>query len=141
MKETLEATEEISFINFISHMVQMKASLSSNSFSPQSSLYPTWFRWKVKKGKNSNEKISLYIPHGSDERDNLAKAIKDALNFISHMVQMKVREAPQKRPTPEKPLYPTWFRWKISTAISGVLVAFVFISHMVQMKEPITIFI
>ena len=32
----------------------------------------------------------LYIPHGSDERDNLAKSVKDALNFISHMVQMKV---------------------------------------------------
>jgi len=54
---------------FISHMVQMKEKTKTKKIS----------------------KISLYIPHGSDERWLTGRARADAIAFISHMVQMKVQ--------------------------------------------------
>ena len=77
--------------DFISHMVQMKVAGDLQKIASSPALYPTWFRWKLKMssvyGKetiplyptwfrwkwstpetaNAYE-TSLYIPHGSDER-------------------------------------------------------------------------
>ena len=53
----------------------------------------------------------LYIPHGSDERKEVIKIIDKYLDFISHMVQMKV-----------------------VFILSIALFIINFISHMVQMK-------
>jgi len=58
-----------------------------------------------------NLSVELYIPHGSDESDVLHK-------ISALLVQ---------------PLYPTWFRWKLSTA-NRLKKSSHFISHMVQMK-------
>ena len=75
-------------------------------------LYPTWFRWKLKTASLIKKSLKLYIPHGSDE-SLILNFLKRALyqlyiphgsdesvevwvtsststTFISHMVQMKV---------------------------------------------------
>ena len=119
------------------------------------SLYPTWFRWKtVKKGKN-DEKISLYIPHGSDESPSCSLIENSSSLFISHMVQMKADVRDKGCPSIKTlyptwfrwkwsyirrtkgvfyALYPTWFRWKTNPSRPGFPLKKYFISHMVQMK-------
>ncbi len=99
--------------DFISHMVQMKGDTKGAERWSQITLYPTWFRWKS------------CCPAGAEYF------------------------------TPS--LYPTWFRWKLSrrwmtvdhiwslyiphgsdesfNILSCLSVIFLFISHMVQMKE------
>ena len=139
-------------------------------------LYPTWFRWKSSSGKGGKALNTLYIPHGSDERllvtvtsvtvtrlyiphgsdESMPRTSKrnTTINFISHMVQMKVtgdvnleesgfhfishmvQMKEQKRSgfwMRLSPLYPTWFRWKIDINCLRCSISF-FISHMVQMK-------
>jgi len=55
--------------NFISHMVQMKGQQNVKVCCSSLPLYPTWFRWKYTYTDGSRtERIALYIPHGSDER-------------------------------------------------------------------------
>ncbi len=120
---------------FISHMVQMKAlfhsyltshlvflyiphgSDESNTprFLPmvsEESLYPTWFRWKVKRSSLLPVGATTFISH-MVQMKGACKSICSLCGngFISHMVQMKARMSPQ----PVwlcSPLYPTWFRWK-----------------------------
>jgi len=111
----------------------MKADFFENLVILDLSLYPTWFRWKFSILTFEFWVFSLYIPHGSDERE--PNSLEDKLHyilyiphgsdessasrifrcrsflFISHMVQMKAREI-------------WWLSWE----------CFFFISHMVQMK-------
>ena len=76
--------------------------------------------------------ISLYIPHGSDERSVLKNIMKLLIIFISHMVQMKGSVSSKSKTALRyfishmvqmkaggggglllpglSPLYPTWFR-------------------------------
>ena len=118
-------------------------------------LYPTWFRWKkIRSACSARPPLRLYIPHGSDESEAVKKILDNLRLFISHMVQMKeksrynrvchtydfishmVQMKGRKRVawrTWKNPLYPTWFRWKI-TIFQESSGFFVFISHMVQMK-------
>ena len=53
--------------------------------------------------------------------------------FISHMVQMKEKDALQLEDC-GRALYPTWFRWKVKLFSWMKKGVFRFISHMVQMK-------
>ena len=79
-------------ITFISHMVQMKDDVCivfdwKNRFS----LYPTWFRWKIKRIYTISEfETALYPTWFRWKR--LLKTLMTSLlcSFISHMVQMKV---------------------------------------------------
>ena len=164
------------FFSFISHMVQMKDiggalmwPIGFSLYIPHGSderfksdkrkrtdipLYPTWFRWKRKRCGGENQCHMLYIPHGSDESGIKRISVSSKSSFISHMVQMKVEMYAGFRPTPTS-LYPTWFRWKITSVVDmrplvGTLYPtwfrwkatpdeiFIgrkgFISHMVQMK-------
>jgi len=68
MKATYIYWGENDYSNFISHMVQMKERCVR-------------FR--------KLDIIKLYIPHGSDERDNHSLWHLKLSYFISHMVQMK----------------------------------------------------
>jgi len=68
MKEAPQKRPTLENPDFISHMVQMKA------FSNASSRF---------------EATTLYIPHGSDERQKIDRKEMKQLLFISHMVQMK----------------------------------------------------
>ncbi len=97
------------------------------------SLYPTWFRWKVRFWFISLHSACLYIPHGSDESIRGMVKYNHTPNFISHMVQMKawmkrdracflmsfISHMVQMKGTSHlqvfnssRSLYPTWFRWK-----------------------------
>ena len=97
-------------------------------------LYPTWFRWKRSYSDTIQITRNLYIPHGSDERTAVATLTLDSSDFISHMVQMKDIKN-RKSVWTQKPLYPTWFRWKWVIGWSYRSWTSVFISHMVQMKD------
>ena len=97
---------------FISHMVQMKAIEYFKSKGYTFSLYiPHGSDERDYPRSASTPLLPLYIPHGSDERGCIVMASPQKENFISHMVQMK--ETPLDR--------------EIISTIS-------FISHMVQMK-------
>jgi len=90
MKVGAAVTTIMAVSSFISHMVQMK---------------------DIRSSRMSLCLSVLYIPHGSDEREIQKAVIPMAINFISHMVQMKA-----------------WMqKLMCSWAVS-------FISHMVQMK-------
>ena len=112
MKESLSHRQGRDFTHFISHMVQMKAPKSNPRAMSILPLYPTWFRWKI-------SGISEYTTRCS---------------FISHMVQMKVSTSSPTAFLIDSTLYPTWFRWKISVIVTHLLTSHTFISHMVQMK-------
>jgi len=93
-------------LGFISHMVQMKATLARGYSNAQLALYPTWFRWKLAR-----------------------RACNQCCNsFISHMVQMKVNEAFIIQILPP-PLYPTWFRWKLILLIMLLITVLLYIPH------------
>ena len=134
MKDSLAIPVYPSSLCFISHMVQMKVWLLSFAVqSPQ-----------------------LYIPHGSDESSQIVEAHLFKVYFISHMVQMKDPPRLLLRHGKTFSLYPTWFRWKYSSAVKNYslyklyiphgsdesdsqiveahLFKTYFISHMVQMK-------
>ncbi len=49
-------------------------------------------------------------------------------NFISHMVQMKVKNSPSPR-TVHHALYPTWFRWKCSRHVWYTSRTWLYIPH------------
>ena len=120
---------------FISHMVQMKQIKFACLMYVMKNLYLTWFRWNF---KNVSEKIhsaKIYIPHGSDETSSFFHQLDIVQTY----------------------LYPTWFRWNLAadrkrwitqksiyiphgsdeTLInySSWKIPFLFISHMVQMKQ------
>ena len=111
MKDARDFMSSVTVKNFISHMVQMKGSISLLLLCVISSLYPTWFRWKRCFRFRKQDVLKLYIPHGSDERHQQLVHYGLSLYFISHMVQMKVSNGKHEH----------------------ILVRF-FISHMVQMK-------
>ncbi len=97
-------------------------------------LYPTWFRWKCPSYPPvSFAFAALYIPHGSDESAWCGQGKSAGAGFISHMVQMKGIVA-NARLRKCWPLYPTWFRWKLTKADARTTKRITFISHMVQMK-------
>ena len=77
---------------FISHMVQMKGLVSLPSSFWLITLYPTWFRWKRLYKTTVCWIAFLYIPHGSDESEELRVVAELTVAFISHMVQMKVQK-------------------------------------------------
>ena len=134
MKVPSVGSPVLTFDAFISHMVQMKAGAERSRLYGQRSLYPTWFRWKsIEQALKENKLttlyptwfrwkfsaifllptvIELYIPHGSDERNEAYQVKNLKILFISHMVQMKVFLV-HLSSFPVLPLYPTWFRWKI----------------------------
>jgi len=64
---------------------------------------------KVLLGKRRKSIEYLYIPHGSDERAHPFLLKHPYRDFISHMVQMKVRFQ-KSLGLQKKTLYPTWFR-------------------------------
>ncbi len=108
-KSLLHFNENPSF-DFISHMVQMKASLADYITFPD----------------------SLYIPHGSDERKLNQWRLKILTNFISHMVQMKGLQSPCN------PILKVLYipHGSDESLPRGALLNtdYSFISHMVQMK-------
>ena len=69
MKEKQEYENALPLVAFISHMVQMKEVCAKRLKINDRTLYPTWFRWK------STGTITY----------------SEVANFISHMVQMKVK--------------------------------------------------
>ncbi len=125
-------------------------------------LYPTWFRWKRHFwwffwGFRAN----LYIPHGSDESGSGYIVHKMRSDFISHMVQMKVKTV-HSRKFHHKRLYiphgsderspcssisfsrPSFISHMVQMKGGywqcGVVQNFLFISHMVQMKVILAVF-
>ena len=72
--------------------------------------------------------LLLYIPHGSDERTHANRICAEARIFISHMVQMKVTVELDNE-MPLHPLYPTWFRWKLSSFFSFSSICLLYIPH------------
>ena len=68
----------------------MKAKKPDNARKLVVTLYPTWFRWKFSVKSALLCLVRLYIPHGSDESGQEYPVLNLSLNFISHMVQMKV---------------------------------------------------
>ena len=146
--------------DFISHMVQMKVSSCSIPSFRASTLYPTWFRWKrQKKGgykkttlvlyipHGSDEShfcvqeflliLALYIPHGSDERRKRWIPMWCVCCFISHMVQMKARNA--MRDYARKNLYIPHGSDESPSLLPVVSKTADFISHMVQMKDTLPV--
>ena len=123
---------------FISHMVQMKEAPQKRPTLAKSTFISHMVQMKVVSGYINKNELS---------------------NFISHMVQMKVKHLICSL-TMLFPLYPTWFRWKTLlcpslNAVSYLYIphgsdesidpslntdsAYIFISHMVQMKVNSTI--
>ena len=156
MKVILYICPSIIISIFISHMVQMKVKLFSWMKKGYFTLYPTWFRWKI---KTLNQKFRGHLDFISHmvqmKGPEIVLAPSRATSFISHMVQMKVKKIYTISEF-ETALYPTWFRWKIKCPLfikktkklyiphgsdeSFELVIVCncscvsFISHMVQMK-------
>jgi len=99
--------------SFISHMVQMKANTSNKrKCTNDTTLYPTWFRWKARTIARTLTLTPLYIPHGSDE------------SFLSLDVKSSESELYIPHGSDESVLWATasWYS------------CYSFISHMVQMK-------
>ena len=104
------------FFLFISHMVQMKDIKSQCQKDLKMSLYPTWFRWKFPFFPLFLLGKRLYIPHGSDERKHKSsRKNSKTLLYIPHGSDESCFNEQQ-------------FISKRH-----------FISHMVQMKETITV--
>ena len=78
MKALFHAQAVLEAYTFISHMVQMKAHIKDSI----------------------TEYSFLYIPHGSDERIYDKDKPKMLQHFISHMVQMKEFNTPQRHICP-----------------------------------------
>jgi len=91
-------------------MVQMKASVTVKRRKKISLYIPHGSDERKMRLMDMNNHDLLYIPHGSDESlcDMLMKFPKTI--FISHMVQMKVATHMKKKILKKKTLYPTWFR-------------------------------
>ena len=104
--------------HFISHMVQMKVHQHIFFQVPLFALYPTWFRWKCSDCVRKTFDEVLYIPHGSDES----------------MIYLEIYYSLTS-------LYPTWFRWKWGVNRSTPFRQMTFISHMVQMKVKVRLFV
>jgi len=124
-------------------------------------LYPTWFRWKRVLPAVGSRRISLYIPHGSDESSPIYCVFHNFPRFISHMVQMKgfMHRLKRKRILPLYPtwfrwkcghqslmlyllqsLYPTWFRWKFSPPNAIKLSCNLYIPHGSDERRPVALF-
>jgi len=97
---------------FISHMVQMKERLKHLIRNSEDLFISHMVQMKVVSFSCTccRSRSCLYIPHGSDEREN--QYSEDCKRH---------------------PLYPTWFRWKSLVSLPAALMD-CFISHMVQMK-------
>ena len=141
---------------FISHMVQMKDETWRDGHQERNSpLYPTWFRWKACDSFFKRFAFSLYIPHGSDERNKILTNLYNELELyiphgsdestyllclVRYFQTLYIPHGSDERGGRSRhsllsffSLYPTWFRWKFISflILSGWLG---FISHMVQMK-------
>ena len=125
---------------------------------PCYTLYPTWFRWKHTWRWWLFPLPSLYIPHGSDERNDAAlifehcgaalyptwfrwKFFADLLARVSYLALYPTWFRWKSishciEPVFLNTLYPTWFRWKQRTTQLFVS-QHIFISHMVQMKAEL----
>jgi len=92
MKENYDmwASDAISY--FISHMVQMKAIIDERSRRITIFFISHMVQMKGLFFLGLSFFLGLYIPHGSDERVfTEVTCLGIYTNFISHMVQMKVR--------------------------------------------------
>ena len=76
-------------LTFISHMVQMKAFQYCSERINDSTLYPTWFRWKLVMSEH-RFLHSHFISHMVQMKEYEFTIVFDLVaDFISHMVQMK----------------------------------------------------
>ena len=99
--------------SFISHMVQMKVRQLIFINVIRHTLYPTWFRWKLKnEAEGQCLRFFALYPTWFRWKSLTTSSVRPFLSFfISHMVQMKVLFK-KKIMTLILTLYPTWFRWK-----------------------------
>ena len=134
MKVSHMVTEFIKKKNFISHMVQMKAERRELKQQPLSSLYPTWFRWKLHGVCRLLRKIYTLYPTWFRWKLLLHPQAFGTLQAL-YPTWFRWKDANIvffKKTL--KTLYPTWFRWKRCMDRRCIWPSLYFISHMVQMK-------
>ena len=116
-----------------------KTSVRAIKGPPKPTLYPTWFRWKISYPRSDSQHLNALYPTWFRWKVELFLEEIEIFSFISHMVQMKGRrketmyecwnhlyiphgsdERQHKKDNRKAlfmSLYPTWFRWKVTSAI------------------------
>ncbi len=124
---------------FISHMVQMKVLSWWSAHKSERALYPTWFRWKALLRLNGLSRDEALYPTWFRWKLASWALVESINNFISHMVQMKEYTDPAH--FVHTRLYIP--HGSDERARVGLILdlPFFFISHMVQMKGSIYIFL